>query len=95
VALSLVLLVGAGLMLRTLSYLDGLNPGFDTRNVISAQASLQDARYQTSAAVNRLYSESLERIRHIPGVESAAVALTLPYERPLGERVFRRQVFSR
>lgn len=85
VALSLVLLVGAGLMLRTLSYLDGLNPGFDTRNVITAGASLQDARYQTSAAVNRLYTASLERIRHIPGVESAAVALTLPYERPLND----------
>jgi predicted permease len=85
VALSLVLLVGAGLMLRTLSYLDGLNPGFDTRNVISAEVSLQDARYQTSAAVNRLYTESLERIRRIPGVQSAAVALTLPYERPLND----------
>ena len=85
VALSLVLLVGAGLMLRTLSYLDGLNPGFDTRNVISAEVSLQDARYQTSAAVNRLYTASLEGIRHIPGVQSAAVALTLPYERPLND----------
>jgi predicted permease len=85
VALSLVLLVGAGLMLRTLSYLDGLSPGFDTRNVIAAEVSLQDARYKTSAAVNRLYTESLERIRHIPGVESAAVALTLPYERPLND----------
>jgi predicted permease len=85
VALSLVLLVGAGLMLRTLGYLDGLNPGFDTRNVITAQASLQDARYKTSAAVNRLYTASLERIRRIPGVESAAVALTLPYERPLND----------
>ena len=85
VALSLVLLVGAGLMLRTLSYLDGLNPGFDTRNVIGAEVSLQDARYKTSAAVNRLYTGSLERIRHIPGVQSAAVALTLPYERPLND----------
>jgi predicted permease len=85
VALSLVLLVSAGLMLRTLSYLDGLNPGFDTRNVIGAEVSLQDARYQTSAAVNRLYTGSLERIRHIPGVQSAAVALTLPYERPLND----------
>jgi predicted permease len=85
VALSLVLLVGAGLMLRTLSYLDGLSPGFDTRNVIGAEVSLQDARYQTSAAVNRLYTGSLERIRHIPGVQSAAVALTLPYERPLND----------
>ena len=46
VALSLVLLVGAGLMVRTLAYLNGLNPGFDTHNVIAAEASLQDARYE-------------------------------------------------
>lgn len=83
VALTLVLLVGAGLLVRTLAYLNGINPGFDPRNVISAQASLQDARYQTSAAVNRLFTQSLERIRLIPGVQHAAVALTLPYERPL------------
>ena len=49
VALSLVLLVSAGLLVRTLGYLNGLNPGFDTRNVITAQASLQDARYRTAS----------------------------------------------
>src|SRR5674476_406343 len=85
VALSLVLLIGAGLMVRTLVWLNGLNPGFDTRNVIAAEASLQDARYETSAAVNRLYTQTLERMRRIPGVQSAAVALTLPYERPLND----------
>jgi predicted permease len=83
VALSLVLLIGAGLMTRTLVWLNGLNPGFDTHNVIAAEASLQDARYQTADAVNRLYTQTLERMRSIPGVQSAAVALTLPYERPL------------
>jgi predicted permease len=83
VAFSLVLLIGAGLMVRTLVWLNGLNPGFDTRNVITAEASLQDARYHTSTAVNRLFTESLDRMRRIPGVQSAAVALTLPYERPL------------
>ena len=85
VALSLVLLVSAGLLVRTLEYLNGLKPGFDTRHIISAQASLQDARYKTSGAVNRLYAQSLERIRQIPGVEGAAVALTLPFERPLND----------
>jgi predicted permease len=85
VALSLVLLVSAGLLVRTLAYLNGLNPGFDAHGVISAEASLQDARYQTSAAVNLLYRRTLDRIRAIPGVESAAVALTLPYERPLND----------
>jgi predicted permease len=83
VALSLVLLVSAGLLVRTLGYLNGLNPGFDTRNVIAAEASLQDARYQTGASINLLFQRSLDRIRRIPGVESAAVALTLPFERPL------------
>jgi predicted permease len=83
VALSLVLLVSAGLLVRTLGYLNGLNPGFDDRGVITAQASLQDARYKTGTAVNRLFTQSLERIRTIPGVESAGVALTLPFERPL------------
>lgn len=83
VALSLVLLVGAGLMTRTLAWLNGLNPGFDPRNVVTAEASLQDARYQTAAAVDRLYTQTLDRMRRIPGVQSAAVALTLPFERPL------------
>ena len=83
VALSLVLLIGAGLMVRTLVWLNGLHPGFDPHNVIAAEASMQDARYQTAAAVNRLYTQTLERMRRIPGVQSAAVALTLPYERPL------------
>ena len=85
VALCLTLLVCAGLLVRTLSYLDGLSPGFDTRNVISAQISLQDARYSTAAAVSRLYTMGLDRMRGIPGVESAGVALTLPYERPLND----------
>ncbi|MEO8368190.1 MAG: ABC transporter permease [Candidatus Solibacter sp.] len=87
VALSLVLLIGAGLMVRTLGWLNSLNPGFDPRNVLAAEASLQDARYRTVPAVNRLYSETLDRLRRIPGVESAAVALTLPYERPLNNGV--------
>jgi predicted permease len=85
VALSLVLLVSAGLLVRTLNYLNGLNPGFDTRGVVAAEASLQDARYNTGTSVNRLFKESLDRIRAIPGVQSASVALTLPYERPLND----------
>src|SRR5260370_26809522 len=83
VALSLVLLVGGGLRVRTLAWLNGLNPGLGPRNVIAAEASLQDARYHSAANLNLLYTRTLERIRRIPGVDSAAVALTLPYERPL------------
>lgn len=85
VALSLVLLVSAGLLVRTLHYFQGLRPGFDARNLIVAESSLLDARYKTREAVLKLYDEALARIRAIPGVQSAAVALTLPYERPLND----------
>jgi predicted permease len=83
VALGVVLLVGAGLLIRTFAHLRGLDPGFDAHNVITAQLSLQDARYATSQSVNRLYEQSLARMRELPGVDSAAVALSLPYERAL------------
>jgi predicted permease len=85
IALGLVLLASAGLLIRTLAYLEGLEPGFDPHHVLVAQLSLQDARYQTSAKVNSLFQKSLERIRALPGVESAAVGLSLPYQRPLNE----------
>ncbi|HEV2447700.1 MAG TPA: ABC transporter permease, partial [Candidatus Sulfopaludibacter sp.] len=88
VALSLVLLVSAGLLVKTLNYLYGLSPGFDTRNVIAAGATLateasQPGRYSTRANVEQLFRDTLQRIREIKGVQAAAVALTLPYERPL------------
>ncbi len=83
IALGIVLLVGAGLLIRTFAHLRGLNPGFDAHNVISAQLSLQDARYTTAERINLLFDRSLARMREIPGVESAAVALSLPYERAL------------
>ncbi|HTQ56970.1 MAG TPA: ABC transporter permease [Bryobacteraceae bacterium] len=83
IALGVLLLVGAGLLIRTFIYLRGLNPGFDASHVITAQVSLQDARYATAASVNRLFNRSLDRIRELPGVESAAVTLSLPYERAL------------
>ena len=81
VTLSVALLIGAGLLLRTFTYLRDLRPGFDPKHVVTATLSLQDARYQTAAQVNRLFDQSLERIRELPGVEAAAVGLALPYER--------------
>lgn len=85
IGLTLVLLVSAGLLVRTLGYFQGLSAGFDPRNLVVGETSLLDARYKTIDAVTGLYSQGLERIRAIPGVQSAAVALTLPYERPLND----------
>lgn len=83
VALGVILLVSAGLLVRTFVHLRTLDPGFDPSNVITATISLQDARYQDAAAVDRLFDETLARIRRIPGVQSAGVALGLPYTRLL------------
>jgi predicted permease len=83
VALGVVLLVGAGLLIRSFDRLMGQQPGFDSTNVMTATVSLQDARYRTSDAVARLFDETLRHLRAIPGVEHAAAALTLPYERAL------------
>ncbi len=89
VALGVVLVVGAGLLIRTFAGLTNRDPGFNPNHVMTASLSLQDARYNTTAAGVRLFRESLDRIRQIPGVESAAVALSLPYQRPLNGGVER------
>jgi putative ABC transport system permease protein len=63
--------------------LRALDPGFDATNVTTARVSLQDARYATAAAINRLFDEGLAELSRTPGVESAAVSLELPYTRLL------------
>lgn len=83
VALGVVLLVGAGLLIRTFDHLITLRAGFDPSHVVTATLSLQDARYWTAEKVNALFKRSLEQLREVPGVENAAIALTLPYERAL------------
>jgi predicted permease len=81
VALAVPLLVGAGLLLHTFLYLWNQNPGFDANHVLTARFSMQDARYATTQKINQFYEEVLTRLRETPGIDSAAVTLTLPYER--------------
>jgi predicted permease len=83
VALTVVLLASAGLLIRTLIHLQTLPPGFNPTGVSAARASLDDVRYYDPAAFRRLLNESLGAMREIPGVQNAAVGLTLPYERAL------------
>jgi macrolide transport system ATP-binding/permease protein len=83
VALTVVLLAGSGLLIRTLIHLETLPPGFNPNGVMTAKASLDDARYQDPVAFRRLMSDSIAAMQQIPGVKSAAVGLTLPYERTL------------
>ena len=83
VALTVMLLTVAGLLIRTLVYLETLPPGFNPQNVVVAKASLDDARYNTQAAFLKLLQQSTLAMQRVPGVQSAAVGLTVPYERAL------------
>ena len=82
VALTVVLLAGAGLLIRTLIHLETLPPGFNPAGVMTAGV-LDDARYYDPIAFRKLLNESLAAMREIPGVQNAAVGLSLPYERAL------------
>jgi predicted permease len=87
VALTVVLLTVAGLLIRTLVYLRTLPPGFNPENVVVAKASLDDARYNDRASFLKLLDESTAAMQNITGVQSAAVGLTVPYERALNYAV--------
>ncbi len=83
VALSVVLLAAAGLLIRSLIYLQTLPPGFETEGVTAARASLDDVRYHDPEAFRTLLGRSLMALDQIPGVQDAAVVSTPPYERPM------------
>jgi predicted permease len=83
VALTAVLLAGSGLLIRTLVHLQTLPPGFNPSGVMTGKASLDDARYHYPAAFTQLLDWSTAAMKRIPGVENAAVGLTLPFESTL------------
>jgi predicted permease len=77
VALSLVLLIGAGLLVRTYQRIQNSNPGFNARNVLSFRLSLPNSKYK-GPAVTSLYKQLLERIKALPGVEATGTSYSLP-----------------
>src|SRR5579885_1338844 len=70
VALTVVLLAGAGLLIRTLIHLQTLPPGFNPAGVMTARLSLDDAHYHDAAAFQKLLEDSIAAMRRIPGVRS-------------------------
>lgn len=83
VALTVMLVAASGLLVRTLVHLETLPPGFDTHNVMTATASLDEARYHDRANFLSLLNESTAAMKRIPGVENATVGLSVPYQRGL------------
>jgi predicted permease len=77
VALSLVLLIGAGLLVRSYSQIQNANPGFNPQNVLSFRLSLPNSKYKGPAVTN-FYKQLTDRIKALPGVESVGTSYSLP-----------------
>ncbi len=77
-ALALVLLVGSGLLMRSLSRLFAVSPGFDAANVVTMQVQTGGPAYQTKEAVSRYFDRVLAAARAVPGVEAAGLTSQLP-----------------
>ncbi len=77
-ALALMLLVGAGLMVRSLAAMQSINPGFDSRGVLSMVVSVAGSREAEPNQRAVFYPQMLERVRALPGVQSAATINHLP-----------------
>ena len=79
-ALAMILLVGAGLLIRSFSKLLETNPGFRADHVLTMSVPLPFAGYSKAAQVRQFYQQLVERTASLPGVKSAAAANDLPFE---------------
>ena len=84
-ALAVVLLVGAGLMLRSLWALQRVQLGFDPSRVLTMRLSLPAASYQTPEQVVDFYNRLLDRVRTLPGVRTAGAVRALPLASTIGD----------
>ncbi|MGH9753298.1 MAG: ABC transporter permease, partial [Blastocatellia bacterium] len=79
VALGLTLLIGAGLMIRSFGLLVNAHPGFDPENVLTGRVSLTRAAYENHEERLRYVNQTLEKLKALPGVESAAFVAPMPF----------------
>jgi putative ABC transport system permease protein len=80
VALSVTLLMAAGVMLRSLFALRSVDAGFDPRNVLTLRIVLPEARYKTPAELTAFHDSALQRLRALPGVQSAGIVDDVPLD---------------
>lgn len=78
VALSLVLLIGAGLLIRSYQRILNSHPGFNPRNLLSMRLSLPASRYSTPDSIAAFYRQVSDKINAVPGVESVCATYSLP-----------------
>ena len=85
VSLAVVLVIGAGLMVRSLAALSRIDLGFNPEQVLTMRVSIPPARYDTPAKVVDFYRQLNERVRAIPGVQSAGFVRVLPLATTIGD----------
>jgi putative ABC transport system permease protein len=85
VALAVVLVIGAGLMIRTLAALGDVDLGFDPDRVLTMRVTVPAAGYGTHERVINFFDELLDRVAALPGVEAAGVVRALPLATTLGD----------
>lgn len=88
VALSLVLLIGAGLMIKSVWRLQHVKTGFNPENVLAVTLSLPDYKYSQEEQKVAFYQQALERIEHLPGVNSIGVTTILPLNGSMSAATF-------
>jgi len=80
VALSFLLLIGAGLTIRTLYLLRSVNPGFNPHNVLTVPLAVSQTKYASSEQQRAFFDSVLEGVRTIPGVDAAGAVDALPFQ---------------
>jgi len=78
IALTLMLLVGAGLLFRTIHRMSDTNPGFDTQHVITFKVAFSPSVTKTASGMRNAYRQLLERLRTLPGVQAADFTYIVP-----------------
>lgn len=80
IAMALVLLTGAGLMIRSFMLIRAVDPGFRTENIVTMTADLPEASYPTAAAIQAFYANVLAKISNLPGVVAAGAVNWMPLQ---------------
>ena len=78
IALSFILLVGAGLLIKSFMRLRDVSPGFNPNNVLTMRLSLPGAKYAQGEPRAQIFRQATERLKSLPGVQSAGAVLSLP-----------------
>ena len=85
VALAVVLMVGGGLMIRTVQRIMSIDPGFRSDGVLTMELSVPSTRYANDASISGFFEELRHRVDALPGVQRAAVARLVPLAAPIGD----------